>query len=93
MTISLEVLLKGSDYKLSQFKPAHINALQAAITLKDASKSLRLPSPAWCVALKSFEKTTAHETSSIQDSNGLFHRLIFRSTASCCRSLRDSHWD
>jgi len=50
MTISLEVLLKGSDYKLSQFKPAHINALQAAITLKDASKSLRLPSPAWCVA-------------------------------------------
>ena len=38
MTISLEVLLKDSSYKLSQFKPAHINALQAAITLKDASK-------------------------------------------------------
>ena len=38
MTISLEVLLKDSAYKLGQFKPAHINALQAAITLKDASE-------------------------------------------------------
>jgi type I restriction enzyme M protein len=38
MTISLEALLKDSAYKLSQFKPSHISALQAAITLKDASK-------------------------------------------------------
>ena len=36
MTISLEVFLKDSAYKLGQFKPAHINALQAAITRKDA---------------------------------------------------------
>ena len=38
MTLSLEVFLKDSAYMLGQFKPAHINALQAAITLKDASK-------------------------------------------------------
>ena len=36
MTISLEVFLKDSAYKLGRYKPAQINALQAAITLKDA---------------------------------------------------------
>ena len=40
MTISLEILLKDSAYKLSQFKPAHINALEAAIVLKDAANKL-----------------------------------------------------
>lgn len=44
MTISLQVLLKDSAYKLSQFKPAHINALQAAITLKDVAKK---PTSTW----------------------------------------------
>ena len=38
MTITLEALLKDSAYKLGQFKPAHINALQASITLKEAAK-------------------------------------------------------
>ena len=38
MTITLAELLKDSAYKLSQFKPEHITALQAAITLKDAAK-------------------------------------------------------
>ena len=38
MTISLEALLKDSAYKLGQFKPAHINALQAGITLKESAK-------------------------------------------------------
>ncbi|AEB83367.1 type I restriction enzyme HsdR N-terminal domain-containing protein [Alicycliphilus denitrificans] len=40
MTITLEALLKDSAYKLGQFKPAHINALQAAISLKDTAKKL-----------------------------------------------------
>ena len=53
MTISLEVRLKGSDYKLSQFKPAHINALQAAITLKDASKK---PTPSVTCLVRGLEK-------------------------------------
>ena len=38
MTIPLDVLLRDSAYKLDQFKPAHINALQASITIKDAAK-------------------------------------------------------
>lgn len=38
MTITLEALLKDSAYKLGQFTPAHINALQSAITVKDAGK-------------------------------------------------------
>jgi hypothetical protein len=33
MTIPLEVLLKDSAYKLRQFIPAHVNTLQAGITL------------------------------------------------------------
>lgn len=35
MTISLATLLKDSAYKLSQFKPAQIAALEATITLKE----------------------------------------------------------
>lgn len=38
MTIPLDVLLRDSAYKLDQFKPAQINALQASITMKDAGK-------------------------------------------------------
>jgi type I restriction enzyme M protein len=38
MIITLETLLKDSDYKLGQFKSAHINTLQAAISLKDTAK-------------------------------------------------------
>lgn len=38
MTITLAELLKDSAYKLSQFKPEHIAALEAAISLKDAAK-------------------------------------------------------
>lgn len=35
--MNLAELLKDSAYKLSQFKPVHIEALEAAITLKDAA--------------------------------------------------------
>lgn len=38
MTTILSTLLKDSAYKLSQFKPAQIAALEAAITLKDSGK-------------------------------------------------------
>ena len=38
MTISLAMLLKDSAYKLTQFKPAQIAALEAAITLKESGK-------------------------------------------------------
>ena len=38
MTLSLADLLKDSAYKLSQFKPEQINALESAITLKDSGK-------------------------------------------------------
>ncbi len=38
MTIPLDVLLRDSACKLDQFKPAHINALQASIQIKDAAK-------------------------------------------------------
>lgn len=38
MTIPLDVLLRDSAYKLDRFKPAHIHALQASITIKDAAK-------------------------------------------------------
>jgi len=38
MTIPIDILLKDSAYKLGQFKPAYVNALQATITLKDAAK-------------------------------------------------------
>lgn len=40
MTILLDDLLRDSVYKLDQFKPAHIKALQASITAKDAGKKL-----------------------------------------------------
>ena len=56
MTISLEVLLKDSAYKLGQFKPAHINALQAAITLKDASEK---PTP-YLACLDAWQAHQAH---------------------------------
>ena len=36
MTLTLAELLKDSAYKLTQFKPAQIKALESAITLKDA---------------------------------------------------------
>jgi len=42
MTITPETLLRDSSYKLDQFKPAQIKALQASITIKDAAKK---PSP------------------------------------------------
>jgi type I restriction enzyme M protein len=38
MTISLAELLKDSAYRLDQFKPAQISALEAAISVKDAAK-------------------------------------------------------
>ena len=38
MTITIAALLRDSAYKLSQFKPAQIAALEAAITLKDSGK-------------------------------------------------------
>ncbi|RVT53824.1 type I restriction enzyme HsdR N-terminal domain-containing protein [Rubrivivax albus] len=38
MTISLDVLLQDSAYKLDQFKPAQIAALQASISVKSAGK-------------------------------------------------------
>ncbi len=38
MTISLAELLKDSAYRLNQFKPAQISALEAAITVRDAAK-------------------------------------------------------
>lgn len=38
MTISLAELLKDSSYKLTQFKPAQIHALEAGITLKEPGK-------------------------------------------------------
>jgi type I restriction enzyme M protein len=40
MTISLAELLKDSAYKLTQFKTAQIQALEASITMKDAGKNL-----------------------------------------------------
>ncbi len=38
MTLTLAELLKDSAYKLSQFKPERIDALESAITLKDSGK-------------------------------------------------------
>ncbi|MBI1919957.1 MAG: N-6 DNA methylase [Geobacter sp.] len=40
MTISLAELLKDSAYKLTQFKPAQIHALESNITMKDTGKNL-----------------------------------------------------
>ena len=40
MTISLAELLKDSAYKLTQFKPAQIQALESSITMKDTGKNL-----------------------------------------------------
>jgi len=39
MTITLADLLKDSAYRFDQFKPDHIAALEAAITLKDSGKT------------------------------------------------------
>jgi len=39
MTVTLADLLKDSDYRLDQFKPEHIAALEAGITLKEVGKS------------------------------------------------------
>lgn len=39
MTVTLANLLKDSAYRLDQFKPEHIDALEAGITLKDTSKA------------------------------------------------------
>jgi type I restriction enzyme M protein len=39
MTVTLADLLRDSAYRLDQFKPEHIAALEAGITLKDAGKS------------------------------------------------------
>ena len=38
MTLTLAELLEDSDYKLTQFKPEQIQALEARITLKDSGK-------------------------------------------------------
>ena len=38
MTITLAELLKDSAYRLTQFKPAQIQALEAAITLKSSGE-------------------------------------------------------
>jgi len=39
MTITLAELLKDSAYKLTQFKPAQILAMEAGITIKETEKS------------------------------------------------------
>ncbi|MCL2021364.1 MAG: type I restriction enzyme HsdR N-terminal domain-containing protein [Betaproteobacteria bacterium] len=39
MTVTLADLLKDSAYRLDQFKPIHIAALEAGITLKDSGKT------------------------------------------------------
>lgn len=39
MTITLAELLKDSAYKLTQFKSAQIQALEASITIKETEKS------------------------------------------------------
>lgn len=39
MTVTLANLLRDSAYRLDQFKPQHIAALEAGITLKEASKA------------------------------------------------------
>ena len=39
MTVTLADLLKDSAYRLDQFKPEHISALEAGITLKEAGKA------------------------------------------------------
>ena len=39
MTVTLADLLKDSAYRLDQFKPEHIAALEAGITLKEAGKA------------------------------------------------------
>lgn len=39
MTFSLAELLKDSAYKLTQFKPAQIQALEATVSLKVTEKS------------------------------------------------------
>ena len=39
MTTILADLLKDSAYRLDQFKPEHIAALEAGITLKDSGKT------------------------------------------------------
>jgi len=38
MTTTLAELLKDSAYRLTQFKPAQIQALEAAITLKNSGE-------------------------------------------------------
>lgn len=38
MTTNLAELLKDSAYKLSQFKPGQISALEEAITIREAGK-------------------------------------------------------
>jgi type I restriction enzyme M protein len=40
MTVTLAELLKDSAYKLTQFKTAQIEALEASITMKDAGKNI-----------------------------------------------------
>ena len=42
MTVTLADLLKDSDYMLDQFKPEHIAALEAGITLKEVPESVPL---------------------------------------------------
>lgn len=39
MTVTLADLLKDSAYRLDQFKPEHISALEAGITLKEAGEA------------------------------------------------------
>lgn len=39
MTISLAELLKDSAYKLTQFKPAQIQALETSIAMKETEKN------------------------------------------------------
>jgi type I restriction enzyme M protein len=42
MTISLAELLKDSAYKLTQFKLAQIQALEASITMKETEKNSKI---------------------------------------------------
>ena len=53
MTVTLADLLKDSDYRLDQFKPEHIAALEAGITLKEVGKSAAPYVNAWCAAIGS----------------------------------------
>lgn len=56
MTITLAELLKDSAYKLTQFKPAQIQALESSITMKDTGKN---PAPYVTCLVRGYPKDIA----------------------------------